>query len=368
MNRSLPPHPTWIEIDLSAIEDNTRWISDLVKVPLMAVVKDDGYGHGAVQVARSFLKAGGIWLGVARGHEGVELRQAGIEAPILILGGILPEEAEMAVHMDLTVALYDMEMIDVLSNWAKALGKPAKVHIKIDTGMGRFGFYPDEVLQMIHKVNDSRGIIIDGVFSHFASAGDNGPLTELQLNRFYQALDIFRQAGATPRWNHIANSSAIIAHPEARFNLVRAGGILYGLNFGSLNSLAKNHLRHAFSWKARLMAVRAMGEGWTVSYGADYTCGKGEIIGVVPVGHGDGFRRMPGNEVLIGGRRVPVVGSVCMDQFMVSLPEKVDVGSEVVLVGRQGEEWITPEEVRNRWKSTYSGVFLVHPRVPRIFH
>jgi alanine racemase len=361
------PFPTWIEIDLSAIAQNTRRITEAAQVPLLAVVKDDGYGHGAAPVARTFLEAGGSWLGVARCHEGVELRQAGITAPIVLFGGILPEEAEDAIRNDLVIALYDPDMIPTLSEMVRLIGKQAVVHLKIDTGMGRFGVFPEDALSLAQKALKTGNILIDGVFSHFASAGEDFNLTALQMERFDQALGLLSRNGIEPRWIHIANSSAIVAHPEARYNLVRVGGILYGLHLGFPDAPLVKELHHGFTWKARLMSVKRMRADWTVSYGAAYNCREGEIIGVIPVGHGDGFRRVAGNEILVGERRVPVVGSICMDQFMVSLPEWVEPGSEVVLIGQQGEACITPEEVRDRWTSTYSGVFLVHPRVPRIY-
>jgi len=362
----LPPFPTWIEIDLSAIEHNTHRIAAEVKAPLLAVVKDNGYGHGAVQVAQAFLRAGGTWLGVARCHEGIELRQGGITAPVLVFGGILPEESDLAIRNGLTVALYSQDMVEVLSGRARALGKEARVHIKIDTGMGRFGVFPHQAASLAQAAA-RQGIVVDGIFSHLSSAGDDEPLTNLQIERFHQAVAALEQTGIVPRWVHMSNSSSIFAGTPFCGNLARAGGILYGLNVGYPDSPLFHDLQQAFAWKARLMSVKRMPLDWTISYNANYATRENEIIGVVPVGHGDGYRRVPGNEVLVAGRRAPVVGTICMDQFMVSLPEEYPVGSEVVLIGRQANEEITIQEVRNRWKSTYSGVCLVHPRVPRIY-
>ncbi|MBI9045839.1 MAG: alanine racemase [Anaerolineaceae bacterium] len=361
------PYTSWIEIDLNQIEENTRKIAEWVNTPLMAVVKDDGYGHGAIKVAEAFIKGGGHWLGVARGHEGVDLREGGIKAPILVMGGILEEEAETAIENDLTLALHNYEMIDVLEKRAEAAGKTVNVHLKADTGMGRFGLLPEEMLAFSRRVRDCKWIQIDGLFSHFSSAGDDEDLSNKQLKLFREIVAVLEEDGLAPKWKHISNSSAILANANARFDLVRVGGILYGLQFGGGKSALLKKLKHAFSWKARLMSVKQMPKGWPVSYDAQYKCKQGEIIGVIPIGHGDGYERVPGNQVLIGGKRVPVVGTICMDQIMVSLPEKNLVGSEVVVVGSQGGQKITPEELRNRWKSTYSGVFLVHPRIPRIY-
>lgn len=363
---SLSSNPTWVEVNLSAIEHNTRIIKEAVKVPMMAVVKDDGYGHGAVETAKTFLASGGTWLGVVRCHEGLELRQAGIEAPTLVFGGILPDEMDSAINAHLAIPVYNFEVAEIVSRRALALGKTALVHLKVDTGMGRFGVFAEDALSLAQHVQDLGGMKIDGIFSHFSAAGDDEELTWLQLKRFKSALQSLRSAGINPEWVHMANSSAIISVPEAYFNMVRVGGILYGM-YGERKYPFSAQPRPAFTWKARLMSCRRFPEGWGVGYDHTYTTHEGELIGVVPVGHGDGFRRSPQNEVLIGGKRVPVVGLVCMDQCMVSLPEWQPMGTEIVLLGNQGKERITSGDLRKRWSCTYSGTTLVHPRVPRVY-
>ena len=360
-----PPCPTWIEINLSAIEDNTRLIAEKVKVPLLAVVKDDGYGHGALETGQAFLRAGGTWLAVVRCAEGYELRQNGILAPILVFGGAVPDEMEDAIGQDLTLPLYSFECAELIAARAVAAGKKALVHLKIDTGMGRYGVFPEETLALARRALELGWIKIDGLFSHFALAGDDAAFSALQIRRFKEALASLQQNNISPRWVHLANSSGIVHEPDSYFNLVRAGGILYGL--GSDRDALSAPLRRPFSWKARLMDCKAYPADWGIGYMHDYKTRQGEVVGVVPVGHGDGYRRVPGTFVLIDGQRVPVVGRICMDQLMISLPKRYPIGQEVVLVGSQGSQSIHPEELRNTWKSTYSGVTLVHPRVPRVY-
>lgn len=362
-------YPTWIEINLSALEHNARIISEHVKVPVLAVIKDNAYGHGSVEAGKSFLAGGATWLAVVRCAEARALREAKVTAPILIFGGAVPEEIDEAIAQDLTLPLYDFESVELFSQRAKALGKTIKVHLKVDTGMGRFGVFPEEATQLAQKAIAAGGIEVDGVFSHLALAGDPGEtLTPLQIQRFKSTLQSLHEAGIHPRWTHLANSSGITWEPGAYFNLVRAGGILYGLGRDRAGSPFENRLRRAFTWKASLMSCRQFPAGWGIGYDQSYTTREGDIIGVVPVGHGDGFRRFKGNQVLLAGQRVPAIGLVCMDQFMVLLPQMYPKHTEIVLVGKQGEQEITPEGLNKLWASSMSGVFLVNSRVPRLYY
>jgi alanine racemase len=362
-------YPTWIEINLSALEHNARAIAEYTGVSVLTVVKDNGYGHGAVEASKAALRGGAAWLAVVRCAEAVELRVAGITAPLIIFGGALPAEVDGVIARDISVPLFNYETAELLSRRAKELGKSARVHLKVDTGMGRFGVFPDEVVALAQRALELGGIEIEGVFSHLACAGDEGEtLTPLQIKRLKEAIQSLHSAGIHPQWEHLASSGAIMQEPESYFNMVRAGGAFYGLGGCRPERPLSLLLQSAFVWKAQLVSCKVMPEGWGIGYGSNYTTHKDEVIGVVPVGHGDGYRRIPGNEVLVGGQRVPVVGTICMDQCMVSLPHPYPLGEEVVLIGKQGNEEITTWEVRNRWKSTNSGVCLVHPRVPRFYH
>ncbi len=361
-------YPTWIEIDLLAIKQNTRIIKDIARVPLMAVVKNDAYGYGALECARAVLEAGADWLAVVRVEEARELRDARIDVPIMVLGSALPGEFDQVIKCDLTLPVFDINMVRALSEKAQAAGKKIRVHLKVDTGMSRFGVFPEEAVAFAQELLQLPGLDFEGVCSHFATADVPGhPLVEVQIKRFNQTLDSLKAAGISPKWVHMSSSPAIVNHPEARFNLVRAGGALFGVGLEDENDDLLAGLQRAFTWKARLVSCKRFPAGWGVGYGQDYITREGEIIGVVPVGHGDGFFRSPENEVLIDGKKVPVVGVVCMDQFMVSLPEMYPIGTEVVMVGTQGDQRITPEEVGRRWKTSASVATEIKKRVPRIY-
>jgi len=362
------PYPTWIEINLSAIEENTRLTAEWARVPLMGVVKDDGYGHGAVEVARAMLSAGVSSLAVARVSEGLALRSAGLDEPmILVLSAAPPLEVDAAIAHDLSLPLISADSADHIAARAQALGRPARVHLKIDTGMGRFGVFAGEAQALSSHARALQGLQIEGIFSHFAKAGDDADFSRLQLQRFRQALDGVRAAGVEPRWVHLANTMAIIHEPDSFFNLVRAGGILYGQGMGPSPAPFTQRLRRAFFWKAQILSCRRLPPGWGVGYNQDYHTSGEEWIGVVPVGYGDGYQRAPGLEMLVDGQRVPVVGRVCMDQTMVRLPQYYPPGTEVVLVGEQGEENILQEELQAKWKASFSAVTLAQPRVPRVY-
>lgn len=361
------PYPTWIEINLSAIAHNTRLVAEWTRVPLMGVVKDDGYGFGAVEVARAMLGAGAISLAVARVSEGLALRRAGLDVPILVLGAPPPPEVDAAVAHDLALPLVNAEAAEHIAARARALGLTARVHLKIDTGMGRFGVFPAEAHALASHARGLAGLEIEGIFSHFAKAGDDAEFSRLQLERFRQALDGVHAAGVQPRWVHLANTMAIIHEPDSFFNLVRAGGVLYAQGIGPSPAPFTQGLRRGFTWKAQLSSCRLLPPGWGVSYNQDYHTRGEEWIGVVPVGYGDGYQRAPGVEMLVDGQRVPVVGRICMDMCMVHLPRYYPPGTEVVLVGQQGEEEIAQEELQAKWNASFSAVTLAQPRVPRVY-
>lgn len=359
------PYPTWIEIDLKAIEYNTRKIHEWCGVDMMGVVKDNGYGHGAVEVSRAFLRAGGTWLGVVRVQEGLELREAGIEAPILALGGAAPEEIETAVRMGVSLPLYSFELASLIARAARSAGMPAKVHLKIDTGMGRYGVYPEETAALARCALELGGIEIEGIFSHLATAGDDQVFALEQVANFNQALASLKETGIQPRWVHLCNSNGVFTLPGAFYNLVRTGQVLYGQ--WPNRSTFPFELARGFTWKAKLLSCKLVKAGLGVGYMQTYRTSGDEWIGVIPVGYGDGYHRVHDTEVLVGGERVPVVGNVGMDQFMVRLPRRYPIGEEVVLIGRQGTEEIFVEELQRIWKSTISMVELIHPRVPRFY-
>jgi len=361
-------YPTWVEVNLSAIIHNTHLVIQSTGVALMSVVKANAYGHGIIEVAKATLEGGATWLGVARLNEAFKLRDAGITAPILAMGAATPNEIDQAIGRDVTITLHSAEVADLFIERAKAIGKPVNAHMKVETGLGRLGMMPEEILPIAQKAIQSGWVNLDGVFSHFAMADiKDHPLTPLQIKRFKQVVDELHAAGIRPKWLHLCNSAGALAYPEAKFNLVRAGSAVIGVNPFE-GSRMPTSLRTSLTWKAWLVSCKVLPKGWGISYGQQYTTTSDEIIGVVPVGYGDGFRRFSNNEVLIDGQRVPVVGRVCMDQCMVRLPRRYPLGTEVVLLGKQGNETITADDLAVRWNTTLVDVCaILAQRVERVY-
>ncbi|MHB8819201.1 MAG: alanine racemase [Bellilinea sp.] len=367
MDHSL--YPTWVEIDLSAAAHNTRAVLEIAGVPLMAVVKSNAYGFGAVEISRTVLSAGATQLAVARFNEARTLRQAGITAPILVFGMVTEPEVDEAISQGVTLTLHSFENAVLFSQRAKTLGGVVCVHLKVDTGFGRLGVLPGETIDLVRACRQTGGIQIDGIYSHLAMADEapDHPVTQQQIQRFTSILNALESAGLRPAWAHLANSAAAFGLPEARFDLVRVGTALLGMKPFYFQPFP-GELRRVISWKAQLASCRLLPAGWGVSYGHEYTTKTPEWIGTLPVGYGDGFRRQPGNQVLIEGRRVPVVGRVCNDMCMVLLPHEIPVGMEVVIVGRQGGQEITTDELIDRWHTSQADITTgINWRVPRIY-
>jgi alanine racemase len=390
-----PARPTWLEVDLDAIAHNVRQIKQLVgeHVTLMAVLKADGYGHGAVKVARTALNNGAGYCGVASLNEATVLRAANIDEPILILGYTPAWHAREALMRDVTVTLYDMDIARAFSRAALELRRTAKVHIKVDSGMGRLGLLPDQAAAFVREVAQLPGIEIEGIFTHFSCADSDPAYTHVQLERFLGVIreigdwrlgnrdwrleiqDSSPTAGSSIRYCHAANSAATLTMPEARLNMVRVGLATYGLSPFAPAPLPPEaqalNLRPALAWKTTLAQVKRLPAGHPVSYGATYHCPTDRLIAVIPVGYADGFRRGPANfgEVLVRGQRAPIVGRVCMDQTMVDVTDipGARTGDEVVLIGHQGGQAITAEDVAARIGTiNYEVVSAILPRVPRV--
>lgn len=367
MNKS--PIFTWIEINLTAIEANVRAARAIAGVPLMAVVKANGYGHGAVEVSRAALAGGAAWLAVSCAEEGLALREANITAPILVLGLVTAQEADEAIAANLSLTIYSREAAQLYSERASAMGRSINVHLKVDTGMGRLGTMPGEdTLALARSVAAMPSIHMEGLFTHLACADetDHAP-TEAQLRQFQSTLEAVQAVGIRPAWIHSANSAAALAFPQARYNLVRTGVAIYGVH-PSLAVTLPAQFRPALSWKARLVSCKVLPAGWGVSYGMEYHTTGEETVGVVPVGYADGWRRNRPNVVLLRGRRTPVIGRVCMDQCMIRLPEGASLGTEVVLIGRQEGEEIRTEEVADRWGTiNYEVITGISARMQRVY-
>jgi alanine racemase len=360
---------TWIEIDLSAVENNVKAIRSIAGVPVMAVVKANGYGHGAVEVSQAALAAGASWLAVSCAEEAIVLREAGITVPILVLGMVTAQEADEAIAAGLSLTVYCRESAELYSQRAAALGRSVCVHLKVDSGMGRLGTLPGEqTLEFARAVSAMPSVHLEGVFTHLACADEENPVpTVEQLAKFNSTLQALQESGIRPAWVHAANSAAAIAFPQARFDIVRTGVAVYGVHPSPQVRLPAS-FRPALSWKARLVSCKALPSGWGVSYGMEYHTAAEETVGVIPVGYADGWRRSRPNIVLLEGRRTPVIGRVCMDQCMIRLPEDASLGTEVVLIGKQDGEEIRVEEVAERWGTiNYEVITGISARMPRVY-
>lgn len=359
-------YPNWLEIDLSAVTQNTREVLRQTGVPLMAVVKANAYGMGAVPISRAMLAGGAEYLAVARGCEALALRQAGTQAPMLLFG--LPAEGELdrLIAANVTLTLTGFEAAELYAARAAALGLRPRVHLKVDTGMGRFGVLTEEVLPLARRAL-ANGLELEGIYTHFAMI-DSDPhdlLNGLQLERFQAALAALEAAGLAPRWVHAANSAAALGHPQTRFNMVRAGSAMLGIR-PFYYAPFPHYLHRVLAWKTRLISCRTLPPGWGVSYGQTYHTAGEENIGVIAAGYADGFRRSLSNEVLADGQRVPVVGRVCADNCMLRLPRHLPLGSEVVLIGEQGSQSIQIEDLAERWNTAQADVVsAIAPRVER---
>jgi alanine racemase len=361
-------HPTWIEIDLAAIRSNCAHIIEDTGTPLMAIVKGNAYGHGAVEVSRAALEGGASWLAVARFGEARLLRLNGIQVPILVLGTLTPREVDEAIAYGVTVTLHSRETLELYSARARSAGRPLQVHLKVDTGMGRLGVMAEDLILLARQVLAAGGLVIDGMYSHMAAAEEEeNPLNGLQLRRFDLAVQSLQQAGLRPRWVHLANSAAAFYLPEARYDLARVGNVVLGLRI-RIDRPLPDHYRPALAWKARLASCRVLPADWSVGYRQAYKTTGEEIIGVIPAGFGDGLRRVPGNQIIIGGKKAPVVGSLCLDQSMVRLPQHYPMGEEAVIIGEQGGESIRVHDLAALYGiSQVDFTTLIHQRVPRIY-
>lgn len=367
---------TWAEIDLRAIDANVRAISQLYadkNVRVMAVVKANGYGHGAIEVARTALRAGATHLAVALLDEAIELRGAGIKAPLLVLGRIRPEDVAVAVEFDIMVTVFQFDWLVEAKKYLDE-SKIVHVHVKLDTGMGRVGIRcKEEAEPLFQLIRDDESFALNGIYTHFATAD------EQDLSYFYKQHDHFvdmlrwlNEWGIAAPLIHSGNSAAGMRFPEKAFDLFRLGISMYGLTPSpDINKELPVSLKPAFSLKSRLVQVKEMPAGEAISYGATYRTSQREWIGTLPIGYADGWLRYHstnGGDVLVNGQRMPFVGRVCMDQCMIRLPGPVDVGTVVTLIGADGDDEITMDEVAKRLATiNYEIPCVISQRVPRVY-
>ena len=371
MTVGLPTPPTVAEIDVGAFAYNIRTIRARLapSCQIMAVVKADAYGHGAGPLTTVALQHGVTWFGVARCQEGVALRHGGIAAPILVLGPTWPEEAETLIEHRLTPTVGTPGDAVNLQCAAQRRGFVCPIHVKIDTGMGRFGVTPEHVPAFLEQLGTCSHLRLEGLMTHLACA-DTLDVNSVQgqLTRFRAVLHQLVTQGLRPRYIHAANSAGLYRYPESHWTLVRPGIALYGAQpFAAPEAEA---LRPVLTWKTRLIRVQAVPAGRGISYGYTFVTSRPSVVGTLPVGYADGLSRHLSNvgHVLIHGQRVPLVGQICMDMCMVDLTDLagVHVGDEVVLLGAQGNERITVEEMAARSSRIPYEVFCaISQRVPR---
>jgi alanine racemase len=363
----------WAEVSLDAVAANVEALRSVAApAEVCAVVKADGYGHGAVPVARAALEAGASWLAVAQVPEAIALRQAGIVAPVLLLSEPRPDQVRAALDAGVAVTVYSRELIDRLGEMATADGRPpVPVHLKVDTGMHRVGCDPAEALPLAQHIQTHSSLSLDGVWTHCAVADDADPtFTERQLDRYEEVLGAFEAAGIPVPRRHAANSAGAIAHPRSRYDLVRCGIAVYGIP-PAPRLAGRVPLAPAVRLATEVAYVRPLPAGEGISYGLRHHLVHDTVVATLPIGYADGvFRQLglQGQEVLIGGRRCPMVGVVTMDQVMVDVGPGATVarGDEAVLLGAQGDERVTPDEWAARLDTiAYEVVCAIGARVER---
>jgi len=366
---------TWTEVNLDAIAQNVKNIKKLIgkKKELMAVVKGNAYGHDILEISSVVLENGATRLAVARLEEAIFLRKAGITVPILVLGLTLKPQAESLVSYDITPTVCEFEMIEKLSESAVQMNKMTKIHLKVDTGMGRIGIFPDDVLKFIKRIKALKKVEIEGIFTHFSVADEKDKFyTEEQFRKFIEILTILEKEGIKIPIKHVGNSATLLDLPHMWLDMVRPGLAIYGL-YPSKEVKKTINLIPAQQFKTKIVFIKELPRGESISYGRIYITKRRMRVASLPVGYADGYNRLLSNqgEVLVRGQRVPIIGRVCMDQCMIDVTNltQVEIGDEVVLWGRQGEEMITVEEIAQKIRTiNYEIVHLPDKkRVPKLF-
>jgi alanine racemase len=364
--------PTWAEIDLKAIEHNYKQVERLVgkNTNIMVVVKANAYGHGIVEVSTVLEKLGVDYLGVATTDEAVRLREYGIKTPILVLGSVLPDEVKVLVENNVTLTLCNEDLLNAIRK-ETANGLKAKVHIKIDTGMGRIGVWHEEALNFIKNLAQEKSIVIEGIYTHFSSAGRDDFFTNYQIESFEKLLAKLEGFDIKIPLRHAANSIATVDFKRSHLNLVRPGLIIYGMYpKHTFPKLIK--LKPALSLKTKVVYIKETPPGRSISYGRTYVTQKHTKIATLPIGYADGYARNLSNkaEVLVRGRRAHIVGKVTMDQMMIDIGHirGVRIGDEVILIGKQGRDEIRPEKLARLAETiAYEFVCGISNRVPRVY-
>ncbi len=364
------------EINLDAIHENVANAKALTKpgTQLMAIIKADAYGHGAVMVAHTLEDVADAY-GVAILEEGIELRQSGINKPILILGYTPAPLYPAMIKYDIATAVFEYDMAEKMSEAAEKIGKKAKVHIKLDTGMSRIGFkQDDESLEVIKKIAELPGIEIEGCFTHFATMDEKDKTKAMkQFERYMDFVERIEDVGIKIPIKHVSNSAGIIEKQEVNLDMVRDGICVYGMYPSDEVDKTKLKLTPAMEIKSYVSFVKTLEAGVEIGYGGTYITTKQTTVATIPVGYADGYSRALSNRgrVLIKGKSFPIIGRICMDQFMVDISELPEIkqGDEVTLVGRDGDEYISIEEVADMsYSFNYEFVCDIGKRIPRVYY
>ena len=364
--------PTWAEVDLGAIEYNYKQVRRLVgkNTNIMVVVKANAYGHGTVEVSAVLERLGVDYLGVATTDEAMRLRDHGIKTPILILGSVLSGEVKAAAEKDITLTLCSDDLLDAIRKEAEG-GSKIKVHVKVDTGMGRIGVWHEDALEFVKKVSAEKNVILEGIYTHFSSIGRDDFFTNYQIDAFEKLLSTLEKNWIKIPLRHAANSIATVDFKRSHLNLVRPGLIIYGMYpKHTFPKLIK--LKPALALKTKVVFIKDTPPGRSISYGRTFVTQKHTRIATLPIGYADGYARNLSNraEVLIKGCRAPVIGKVTMDQTMIDIGhiKGVKIGDEVVLIGKQGREEIRLEKLaRLAGTIAYETICSISNRVPRVY-
>lgn len=366
----------YLRIDLDRICNNTKKIIEKVgkDTKVMPVVKADAYGHGAIEVTKALSEIGTYGFAVATVGEALALRRAGITKPILILDFVFPNQFETIIRNDIMLTVFQYGIAKSLNEAAKLMDTTAHIHIKVDTGMGRIGYIPnDESIEEIRRISELSNIVIDGIFTHFACA-DSEDKTSMNAQRalFRDFVEKLESVGINIPTKHICNSAAIIDVQDDFLNMVRSGIITYGLYPSDEVKKENLDIKPAMELHSVVINVKTINKGDTVSYGSTYVAEKPTVIATIPVGYADGYPRQLSNKgsVLIHGKRAKIVGRVCMDQFMVDVTDIPDVliGDNVTLVGRDGDDFISCEEIGEiSGRFNYEFLCCITRRVPRVY-
>ncbi len=377
MSCPLSLRPAWAEINLDNLAFNLKEFRSKINnsTRIMAVVKADGYGHGAVEVARTAVKNGSDILGVGFLDEGIELRKAGIHTPILILGYTPPEQVGSLLDYNLTPTVFDLDLARALAGEAQKRDERVKVHVKVDTGMGRLGIFSwEEAASFIEELRQFSSIEIEGLFTHFATADEGDKtITLQQFSKYRKMVEFLSGKGIEIPLKHVANSAAAMDLAETHLDMVRLGISLYGLYPSAEVQREGVNLKPVMSLKTKIIQLKKVPAGTGISYGRTYYTREESWIASLPLGYGDGYFRMLSGKslVLIKGKRYPVIGRICMDHMMVDLGKElpgVKVGDEVVVIGRQGSDSIAAEEIATLLGTiNYEVTCAVSKRIPRVY-